>query len=171
VNADVARSSLAAAQAELIQALAAQSAAPEGFDAARFQVAARALVSKRSRAAARAWPRLAGTLGEQWRERFRAFARTCPLPCEGGPLADGYAFARFLLRAGKLPDEGRLEALAVELRYRRCAAGGLRPRRGIAARVCVLGRPRRLILALRLPFLGERWLNLSYDRTLSGALC
>jgi hypothetical protein len=157
-------------QAELIRALAAQSAAPEGFDAARFRVAARALVSKRSRAAARAWPGLAGVLGEQWREQFRAFAEEYPLPRDGGPLADGYAFARFLHRAGKLPDEGRLEALAVELRYRRCA-GGLRPRRGIAVRVCLLGRPRRLILALRLPFLGERRLNLSYDRTLSGVLC
>ena len=161
MNADDARSSLGAAQAELIRALAARSASPGGFDAARFQVAAQALASKRSRAAARAWPRLAGALGEEWRERFRAFARTCPLPREGGPLADGYAFARFLQRAGKLPDEGRLEALAFELRYRRFAAGQFRPRRGVAARACLLGRPRRLVLALRLPFLGERWLNLS----------
>jgi len=160
VNADVARSSLAAAQAELIRALAGGSAAPDRFDAARFQVAARALVSKRSRAAARAWPGLSGTFGEQWRQQFRAFTQTCPLAREGGPLADGYAFARFLQRAGKLPDEGRLEALAFDLRYRQCA-GRFRPRRGVAARACLLGRPRRLVLAIRLPFLGERWLNLS----------
>jgi hypothetical protein len=157
-------------QAELIQALAARSAAPEGFDPERFQVAARALVSKRSRAAARAWPGLAGVLGDDWREQFHPFAEKNPLPRDGGPLADGYAFACFLRRAGKLPDEGRLEALAVELRYHRCA-GGLRPRRGIAVRVCLLRRPRRLVLAIRLPFLGERWLNLAYDRTLSGVLC
>ena len=153
-------------QAELIRALAAQGAVPDGFDPAWFQVAARALTSKRSRAAARAWPGLSGALGEAWRDWFHAFAEEYPLPREGGPLADGYAFARFLRRAGKLPDEGRLEALAVELRYRRCAKG-LRPRQGIAARACLLGRPRRLVLALRLPFLCERWLNLSFDRTLS----
>jgi hypothetical protein len=150
-------------QAELIQGACRRSAAPEGFDAARFQGGGPCACLKSSRAAARAWPGLAGALGDEWREQFRAFAENIPLPRDGGPLADGYAFARFLQRAGKLPDEGRLEALAVELRYRRCA-GGLRPRRGIAVRVCLLGRPRRLILALRLPFLGERWLNLSYDR-------
>ena len=159
VNADAARSSLAAAQADLIRAIAIPSAAPPGFDTARLEVAARALVSKRSRAAARAWPALAGALGEQWREQFHAFAQTSPCPREGGPVADGYAFARFLRHAGKLPEEALLEVLAVELRYRR-VAGGLRARRGLAACASLVGSRRRLILAVRLPFMGERWLSL-----------
>jgi hypothetical protein len=159
VNVDAARLSLAAAQADLLRALTAQSAAPQRFDTARLGVAARALVSKRSRAAARAWPSLAGALGEQWREQFHAFSQTCPLPREGGPVADGYAFARFLQHAGKLPEEALLEVLAVELRYRR-VPGGLRSRRGVAARAYLAGRRHRLGLAIRLPFFGERWLSL-----------
>ena len=114
---------------------------------------------------ARTWPGLAGALGGEFREWFTGYARTDPLPPAGGPLADGRAFARALARAGRLPDEGRVEALAVDLRYKRCRAGssGLAPRsRGsFVLRTAVLARPRRrLILAARLPLLGERWLTL-----------
>ncbi len=150
------RPHLAEAQAELLRALAGRTSPPAGFDTARVRATSRALVSKRSRAAARTWPGLAVALGSGWSERFAAFAQTHTLPRDGGPLADGYAFAGFLRRAGELPDEGRLEVLAVTLRYRACASG-LLPRRGVRICACFLARPRRWVLAVRLPVLGERW--------------
>src|SRR5437016_1395615 len=50
-------------------------------------------------------------------ERFAQFAATATIPRQGGPLADGRAFARYLERRGELTEEGRLEALAVDVRY------------------------------------------------------
>jgi hypothetical protein len=52
-----------------------------------------------------------------------------------------------------LPDEVRLEALAVDLHFRR-AADGLRPRRGVAFQVARLPAARRVVGAVRLPWLG-----------------
>jgi hypothetical protein len=153
------RSRLAALQAELVRTLTAPAAAPPGWDAARLRAAALSLASKRIRSVARAWPALAEALGARFAERFAAFAARTPLPELGGPLADGHAFARGLARAGGLPDAGRLELLAVRLRYA-ARAGGLVRRRGPALAATVLRRPRRLVVALRLPWLGERWLSL-----------
>ncbi len=98
-----------------------------------------------------------GNLGEL----FRAFATTATTPRLGGPLADGRAFARWLSQSQKLPDAGRVESLAVDLRYR-STPQGLVPRRGPALRFALLHRERRLVIAVRLPWLGERWLTIPF---------
>jgi hypothetical protein len=154
-----ARARLAAQQAELMRALSGQAPAPEGADAERFQAAANALARKRLRSVARAWPALAGALGNGFSEHFAAFAAQTAMPSEGGPLADGRAFAYFLARTGHLPDAGRLEALAVDLRFAPCA-GGLRRRRGPAFKMAMLRQPQRLVLALQLQWFGEKWFAL-----------
>jgi hypothetical protein len=152
-----ARAKLAAQQAELMRAFIGEGGPPDGFDPARVQATADSLVRKRMQSAARAWPALAGSIGERFAERFAAFAATAPLPRHGGPLADGRAFARFLAHTGDLPDAGRLEALAVDLRHV-SRPDGLVPRAGPVVRVALLRQPRRLVVAVRLPWLGERWL-------------
>ena len=122
---------LAALQAELVAALAGRVDPPTGFDAARIRATAVSLASKRRRAVARAWPGIATALGDHYAERFDAYAETNPLPRDGGPLADGRAFLRWLDARGETLDECRLQALAVDLRHRRTATG-LAPRRGLA---------------------------------------
>jgi hypothetical protein len=153
-----ARSRLATMQAQLASALACQSPPPVGFDAERIQAAAAALATKRQRAVARAWPGLTEALGDCFGELFRAYARTTALPRVGGPLADGRAFVRFVAGARELPEGIRIQALAVDLRY--AAAGdGLVPRRWPSLKAAFLSNPRRLIVALRVPRIGERWLS------------
>jgi hypothetical protein len=147
------RRRLAAEQGRLLRALAGEGPAPAGFDPSRLRASAAALRRKRARAAARAWPGLARALGEEFETRFTDFAARTPLPREGGPLADGRAFAAELAARGELPDEGRLEALAVDLHHRK-TAGGLRPRRGFAFKAARLRAARRLLLGVRLPWLG-----------------
>jgi hypothetical protein len=69
-----------------------------------------------------------------------------PIPREGGPLADGRAFVRDLAARRPLPDAVRLQALAVDTRYRR-AASGLVPRRLPLPRFAWLPQSRRLAIA------------------------
>ncbi len=152
------RARLAAAQAELVRALVADGPAPAGFDAARLALAARSLANKRRQEAAHAWPALARCLGDDFAERFSAFARATALPARGGPLADGRAFAA-TLPARLLDDEARLEVLTTDLPHRR-ARDGLVPRRGPALRWAWLPGARRLVLGVRLPGLGVRLLAL-----------
>jgi hypothetical protein len=154
-----ARQRLAESQAELVQGLTGRGPLPAGFDQERVRTAAEALVRKRMRSAARACPALHRALGEKFALHFEEYAASAPLPREGGPLADGRAFIHFLAGRGELPDAGRLEALAVDLHHVRCASGLVR-RRGPAAGVALLRRPRRLVLAVRLPWLGEWWITL-----------
>jgi hypothetical protein len=158
-----ARARLAVQQAELMRALAGQATAPEGTDAERLRTAARSLARKRLRSVARAWPALAEALADRFGEHFASFAAVTSMPSEGGPLADGRAFVQFLARRGHLPDAGRLEALAVDLRYARCA-GGLRRRRGPALKMARLTQPGRLVVAVRLPWFGEKWFALPLRR-------
>ena len=150
------RARLAAEQAALVRALVEHAPPPAGFDPARLTLAAESLGRKRICAVARAWPGLAGALGPHFSERFAAFAATSSIPHSGGPLADGRAFARALARDARLPDAGRIESLAVDLRYS-SGPSGLKPRRGPAIAVALLTTPRRLVVAVRLPWLGERW--------------
>jgi hypothetical protein len=154
-----ARARLAARQEQLMRALMEQGPGPEACDTARLRATAEALASKRAQAVARAWPGLAADLGEGFRERFDLLMAQVPLPHAGGPLADGRTFARLLARRGELPDAGRLEAVAVDLRYLPWK-GGLVPRRGIALAWTQLREPRRVVVGLRLPWLGERWFTL-----------
>jgi hypothetical protein len=141
----------------------AQGPPPAGFDLNRFRAAAASLERKRVRAVRRAWPALDRALGESFESRFAAYAAVTPLPQQGGPVADGWAFARMLAKQGALPEAARIELLAVELHHV-ATAEGLVPRRGPAVRSALLRRPHRLILAVRLPWWGEYWLTLPLRR-------
>jgi hypothetical protein len=154
-----ARARLAAQQAALVTALMARGEPPAGFDAARLRAAAASLARKRARAAARAWPGLAQALGPRFGGLFAAYAEAVTLPHQGGPLADGRAFAGWLAARGELPEAARLQAMAVDLHYA-ATRTGLVPRRRPTVRVAWLRRSRRLIVAVRLPWLGERWLSI-----------
>ncbi len=159
------RDRLAAMQAIFLQALTGSGAVPEGFDASRIEALGESLASKRMRSMGRAWPALAASLGAEFAIRFAAFAVMNPLPGQGGPLADGRAFARSLTSRGGvspgLSDDALLEIMAVDLRYRSAGReGGLLPRHGFAVRVAILRTTRRGVLAVRLPYFGEHWLSL-----------
>src|SRR5262245_16577495 len=117
------RSELAAQQTALLQALVAGGPCPAGFDARRLQAAARSLERKRLREVADAWPLLVRDLGTEFESLFTSFAAKTARPSWGGPLADGFTFARSLPRES-LSDETRLALLNVRLRYR--WRGGLR---------------------------------------------
>lgn len=151
------RQKLAIQQEALMRALSGQGPAPPGFDGGQVDASAASLLSKRVRAAARAWPALARMLGEDFAPRFREFATHSPLPAEGGPLADGRFFAATCY--AELTDEARQEVLGVDLHHRR-SADGLRPRRGLCIRAAWLPGARRIVLAVRLPGLGIHGLSL-----------
>jgi hypothetical protein len=151
------RTELAARQAALVSALAGQTECPAGLAADRLQATAASLAQKRRESVARAWPGVAAALGVRFRERFEAFARTAPLPRSGGPLLDGRAFLRWLDTIGACPDAVRLEAMAFDLRFRwtpHCLAS----RRMFAFKARVVAR--RLVFAIRAPWLGEHWWSL-----------
>ncbi|MBI3725424.1 hypothetical protein HY251_15955 [bacterium] len=154
------REKIRAEQSALLSALLGNGRAPEGFDRSRLLAAAEALSQKRSRAVARAWPALARTL-PRFQGRFSEFAARTPLPGEGGPIADGRAFVRALdpALAASLGDEARLEVLSVDLRFARVSSG-LAPRRGIKLASARLVERGRFVLAVLLPWLGERWFSL-----------
>ena len=158
-----AQARLAAQQAALVSALMGEGELPAGFDAKRLGAAVASLARKRRRAAARAWPAAAQALGDRFDERFAAYAASAPPPREGGPLADGRAFARWLAARGELPEAGRLQALAVDLRYAK-TPGGLVSRRWPICKAAWLDRSRRLIVAVWLPWLGEYWLRIPLGR-------
>jgi len=102
----VARAELAARQAELVAALVADGPLPPGFDAARVDAAATALLRKRAGEVGEAWPLLAAALGPRWKPLFVAWARG---RVRAGSFADGFAFARELREAGTLPAMARDE--------------------------------------------------------------
>lgn len=153
-----ARTRLAAAQLELVRALVGNEIAPPEFDRLRIQATADALLLKRSHSVARAWPRLARSLGPAFEECFAQYARSRPILQEGGPLADGRAFARALARVGALADDAALEALAFDLRYR-VSAERVIARRGFSFGAALLKRSVRFVIAARLPLCGERWIS------------
>jgi hypothetical protein len=158
-----ARAQLAAQQAVLVNALMVHGEPPPDFDAARLRAAAASLARKRARATARAWPGLARALGRRFGGLFAAYAEAAALPRQGGPLADGRAFARWLAARGELPEAGLLQALAVDLRHTG-TPDGLAPRRWPTCKAAWLHESRRLIIAVRLPWLGERWLSIPLGR-------
>lgn len=148
------RAKLGARQASMVAALVTGAKVSEPIDALRLDAAARALRRKRQRALVHAWPGLASPA----REHFDAYAAENPLPRNGGPLADGRRFAAWLNQRGEMPDRCRLQVLSVDLRYI-SIANGLRPRCWPALKAIVLRRPRRLIIGVWLPWLGEKWLR------------
>lgn len=149
------RRQLADMQTRLVFALTGRADVPAGFNPGRILVAAIGLARKRRRAVAHAWPRLTRAIGAVFEEQFTRYADVFPLPSDGGALADGRAFARWLAQQDALPDAGRLEALAVDLYYVACPSG-MRRRSCPAVRSALLRQPRALVLAVRLPWLGER---------------
>jgi hypothetical protein len=158
-----ARSRLAAQQADLVRALAGKALVPGGFDTAQVKTTAESLGTKRAMAVARAVPALRQALGERFAKKFATYAAQKALPREGGPLADGRAFARTLASAGELPDAARLELLDVDLRFA-STPFGLTPRRGPALAAALLGQPRRLLVGVRLPWLGVKCLAVRLGR-------
>jgi hypothetical protein len=158
-----ARAQLADQQAALVKAILAGDEPPPDFDAIRLGVAGASLAKKRARAATRAWPGLALDLGGRFRELFAAYAENATLPRQGGPLADGRAFASWLADRAELPDAGRLQAMAIDLRYT-SSPDGLIPRRWPTCRAAWFWQPRRLIVAIWLPWLGEHWLTIQLGR-------
>jgi hypothetical protein len=136
---------------------------PAGFDALRLRAAAASLARKRARAVAKAWPGMSQALAQRFGELFAAYSQAATLPSEGGPIADGRAFARWLAARGELPEKARLQVMAVDLLYTATQAGLVR-RRGPTCSVAWLHQSRRLIVALLLPWLGEYWLNIPLGR-------
>lgn len=146
-------------QRELLRALMEREPVPPGYCEAKVRTAATALHRKRCRTVARNWPRLAAALGDQFGPLFAAFAATNLPPQDYSALADGWAFAQFLKRKALLPNDGVLAMLRVELGYA-ANRNGWRCRRWPSLRLGLLRNPLRLILAVRLPWLGESWLRL-----------
>jgi hypothetical protein len=101
------RRQLAAAQADLLNALTGGAETPADLDPARVALAVRSLLKKRARAVERTWP--AAASAPDFDRKFARFAATRPDPANAG--ADGLAFARWLLREGLLHDAGRVELL------------------------------------------------------------
>jgi hypothetical protein len=145
----VSRERLAAEQAALVRALVDGGPVPGGFDPERVRATAAALARKRAREVAREWPALAAELGEDFTGRFLAEAARRPPPPRGGALADGLAFADALARQGRLPSNARVE--------RMLAAAHLSTR---PVRLAMTAAGRRLVVTVRAPGLGERWLSL-----------
>jgi hypothetical protein len=157
------RSNVASEQQSFLAALVSTSEAPIGVDQAKFVAAKEALLRKRARSVAKSWPGLARDLGALFFEDFSAFAEGEPVPQQGGPLADGFAFARWWARSNSLSEAARLEILAVRLQYVQCRAG-LVPRRSPAMVCRVFQGPRRLVIGVRLPWLGAHWTSIPLAR-------
>lgn len=153
---DTARLRQAALQESLLRSLTGTGPPPEGVDRDRLDASASSLSVKRARSVARAWPGLAEALGEEFSALFSRYASGSSIPALGGPLADGWAFARWLARQGRLPAAGRLERLGVALHHREVAEG-LVPRRGPAIRIAWIDPPGQLVFAARWSRRREFW--------------
>lgn len=149
------RQRLAARQAALIRALVAGGPVPDGFDPARVRATSEALARKRARQVVKAWPALA--LDPQFTQAFLSYATGSPLPPTGGALADGLAFADRLASAGHLDGDARVERLAARSRLQ--PRRGYQPRRGLFCGAVIARPPRRLVVLVRVPGLGERWIS------------
>jgi hypothetical protein len=123
------REELTAAQTALVAALVAGGAPPPGFDAARVEAAARALMRKRVGEIARAWPRLAAGYGSRWVTVFAEWAYGRPTR---GSWLDGWEFAR--AHRASLPGDAALELLLCEAAWRYDERTAPQRRRVFAAR-------------------------------------
>ena len=151
-----ARERLAKVQADLVRALVQQGPVPAGFDEARVRAAARSLVNKRRQALVRAWPALVSALGDAYTQTFSRYAESQPLPGCANPRADGRAFLRWVEVQAPLSDALRIEAIAFDLRFA-ISPQGVRPRVGFGLKMARLQDSGKLVIAARLPWLGERW--------------
>jgi hypothetical protein len=71
-----------------------------------------------------------------------------PVQPSDGSLLDGVWFTRYLARAGRLPDLGRVQAFSFHLHYR-VRDDQVVPRRGLALRLAALRRPPYLLVGWR----------------------
>ncbi|MEV4756221.1 hypothetical protein AB0J86_14065 [Micromonospora sp. NPDC049559] len=123
--------SYASRQAELVAALVAGAAVPEGFDDRLVGAARQALLRKRAGDVARHWPLLAAGLGPDWGGTFAEWAARRPT---GGSLRDGWDLARSLAARGPLPVPAARELALREVRWRYDGNRPPRPRRLPAVR-------------------------------------
>ncbi|MEU5696387.1 hypothetical protein [Actinosynnema sp. NPDC020468] len=96
------RAELARAQTELLRALLADGAVPEGFDRDRVAIEARALLNKRRGVVRMVRPDLADTLGDRFRPLFDAYSRANPKHEDTRMRQYAAAFAEWLVTQGEL---------------------------------------------------------------------
>ena len=148
-----ARARLAAEQRALIRALVQNADVPDGVDADNAAAAAQSLYLKRRNGVGHAWPGLMDLASDEFDALFRDFAMSTSLPADGGPLADGRAFAAYLAQCKALTDDVMLELLHVDLRFTRNSRG-LVPRRWPMLRIARLPQSRRWVLGFYIPGIG-----------------
>jgi hypothetical protein len=147
---DAARSRLASMEAEFVRALSTGGPYPSGSDLRGMNATSRLLRAKRVRTMRKAWPELAGFLGDSLPERALELLAGIPLPPGDHAVEDGLLVARRLEAAGPIPDSLRLKMLGVTLRYRRHRSH-LLWRMGPAVGWTYLHQSGRVVCALRLP--------------------
>lgn len=118
------------AQAALVAALTGAGPVPAGFDAARLEVARKALLRKRSGEVGKAWPLLRAALGPRFLPTFSAWAADRPT---SGSWRDGFAFAGYLDERHELPTAARPEWQRRRLQWAVDPSGTVRRRRFPAA--------------------------------------
>jgi hypothetical protein len=101
------RASLAAQQAELLEALLSDGPLPPGFDADRVRAQSRALVAKRRAVVSRQHPELVERLGERFSALFEQYCRDHPPRIPSNRRKDAENFHRWLVAQGAIPKRGR----------------------------------------------------------------
>ncbi|HZK82615.1 MAG TPA: hypothetical protein VFC46_16140 [Humisphaera sp.] len=124
---------------DLVRALTAQEKPSLEFDPPRLALAGKMLVEKRARAAARAWPRLAESLGSKFIDEFATYSSRHPILEAVNAVTDGLHFIRFLDSDGRRPDDGHLEWLEYRARSHWIAFARL-------------PRQRKSVVCIRLPW-------------------
>jgi hypothetical protein len=152
------RHRLASMEAEFIRSLLACGPYSSGSDLRGMRATSQLLRAKRVRSMARAWPELAGVLGNGLAEQATDVLAGTPLPPGDHAVQDGLIVSRHLKAAGPIPDSLRLRMLDVRLRYH-WNRGLLVQRRGPAVGFTYLRQSGRLMCALRQP--GLRLLSIS----------
>lgn len=160
---DESRRRLAELQGRLIESLRPGGSIERGPAPERLRATAEALLRKRRRGVRKTWPDLCQALGADFAPEFDRFAATTGPPREGGPLADGRAFADDLRARRGFPAAAWPERFAHDLRFR-AIDGGFTPRRGTIVRVAGFGGPPRIVLAIRHRSGAESWFWLQFDR-------
>ena len=124
-----------------------------GFDDSRVHVARLALLQKRCRSVARAWPAIAESLSDRFVPLFSEYADANAAPLQGNASIDGRAFARWLERRGELSESARIQTILYDVQYK-CRSGTPIERRLPYCTVRWLPGWRCVVFAIWLPWLG-----------------
>lgn len=151
------RAEYGARQAALLGALVANADLPPGFDVERAHLARHALVRKRARAVARAWPALVASLGRSFGQSFAVYAQQNPATRDPDAVADGLGFHRSLCGNERLDERAVRELLGARARYA-VRDGRARPRR-MPFVAAARGAGRRWLLVVYVPPLRPRLLS------------